>query len=51
MNIIFFTGAGVSEESGIPTFRGKDDSLWNNYDVNIVADARSIHTHLDQVLE
>jgi len=51
MNIIFFTGAGVSEESGIPTFRGKDDSLWNNYDVNIVADARSIHTHLDQVLD
>ena len=51
MNIIFFTGAGVSEESGIPTFRGKDDSLWNNYDVNIVADTRSIHTHLDQVLD
>lgn len=51
MNIIFFTGAGVSEESGIPTFRGKDDSLWSRYDVDIVADSRSIHTHLDQVLD
>jgi len=24
MNIVFFTGAGISKESGIPTFRGKD---------------------------
>jgi NAD-dependent deacetylase len=26
--IVFFTGAGISAESGIPTFRGKD-GLWN----------------------
>ncbi len=31
MRIVVLTGAGVSAESGIPTFRGKD-GLWNKYD-------------------
>ncbi len=30
--IVFVTGAGISQESGIPTFRGKD-GLWRNYNV------------------
>ena len=30
--IVFVTGAGISQESGIPTFRGKD-GLWRDYDV------------------
>ena len=30
-NIVFVTGAGMSQESGIPTFRGKD-GLWRKYD-------------------
>jgi len=30
--IVFVTGAGISQESGVPTFRGKD-GLWRNYDV------------------
>ena len=29
--IVFVTGAGISQESGIPRFRGKD-RLWRNYD-------------------
>ena len=29
--IVFVTGAGMSQESGVPTFRGKD-GLWRNYD-------------------
>ena len=28
--VVFVTGAGISQESGIPTFRGKD-GLWRNY--------------------
>ena len=28
-HIVFLTGAGISSESGIPTFRGKD-GLWND---------------------
>ena len=30
--IVVVTGAGISQESGIPTFRGKD-GLWKNHDV------------------
>lgn len=29
-SIVFFTGAGISAESGIPTFRGKE-GLWNKF--------------------
>nr|WP_229648954.1 Sir2 family NAD-dependent protein deacetylase [Vibrio splendidus]MCC4879462.1 NAD-dependent protein deacylase [Vibrio splendidus] len=35
--IVVFTGAGVSVESGIPTFRFGDDALWANHDVDEVA--------------
>ena len=30
-HMVAFTGAGISAESGIPTYRG-DDGLWNKYD-------------------
>ena len=36
-NIVIFTGAGISKESGIDTFRDSKDGLWMNYDVNKVA--------------
>lgn len=29
--VVFVTGAGISQESGIPTFRGRD-GLWRNHD-------------------
>ena len=29
---IAFTGAGISLESGVPTFRGGADSIWSKYD-------------------
>jgi NAD-dependent deacetylase len=34
--VVVFTGSGISKESGIPTFRGKD-GLWNNYRVEELA--------------
>ena len=34
--IVFFTGSGVSKESGIPTFRD-NDGLWEQYPVDLVA--------------
>ncbi len=35
-NFVFFTGAGISRESGIPTFRDKD-GLWKKYDPSKLA--------------
>ena len=35
--VVVFTGAGVSAESGIPTFRDKFDGLWSKYQVDDVA--------------
>ena len=36
--IVFFTGSGISKESGISTFRDKD-GLWEQYPVQMVASA------------
>lgn len=38
--IVFFTGAGMSKESGLPTFRG-EGGVWNEKDAEKVASARS----------
>jgi len=35
-NIVAFTGAGISAESGIPTYRGAG-GLWDKYDPNLYA--------------
>ena len=35
-HIVAFTGAGISAESGIPTYRWKDGN-WNKYDPNLYA--------------
>ncbi len=36
LKIVFFTGAGVSAESGLQTFRDAKDGLWNNYAIEEV---------------
>ena len=35
--IAILTGAGVSKESGIPTFRDAQTGLWANYDPEVLA--------------
>lgn len=38
--IVFFTGAGMSRESGLPTFRG-EGGMWNEFDYEKVATLKS----------
>jgi NAD-dependent deacetylase len=37
MKIVVFTGAGISRESGLKTFRDSEDGLWEGHDVMAVA--------------
>ncbi len=39
--IAAFTGAGISAESGVPTFRDSDDALWRKYDPMEIAQIHS----------
>jgi NAD-dependent deacetylase len=41
-HMVAFTGAGISAESGIPTYRG-DDGLWNQYDPDKFANINHFH--------
>ncbi len=44
-HVVFFTGAGVSAESGVPTFRESQNSIWADFDVNTYATARGYQTN------
>jgi NAD-dependent deacetylase len=39
-HVVFFTGAGASAESGVPTFRESQNSIWADFDVNTYATAQ-----------
>ena len=47
--IVFLTGAGISKESGIPTFRDAGDGLWENCNVQEVATHSAIVRNPDLV--
>ena len=49
-NIVIFTGAGISAESGIPTFRDKN-GLWKNYDAMRLASIDGYRDDPEAVLE
>lgn len=48
--IAIFTGAGISKESGIPTFRDSD-GLWEKYDPNLVSTLSAWNENPGLVLE
>lgn len=47
--IVFLTGAGISAESGIPTFRDSVNGIWENYPVNEVATHKALLNNPDLV--
>ena len=49
-NVVFFTGAGVSAESGIPTFRGAG-GLWRNFRAEDLATPAAFARDPELVLE
>jgi NAD-dependent deacetylase len=49
--IVFFTGAGVSAESGLATFRDSEDGLWNNYHIEDVCTPEAWERNNELVLE
>lgn len=48
--VVVFTGAGISAESGIPTFRDKLAGLWVKYNTDIVASKEGWKTNKEDVL-
>ena len=44
--VVVFTGAGVSAESGVPTYRSGADGLWSAQNMERFANPRGYHKHL-----
>ncbi|WNM38022.1 NAD-dependent deacylase [Micromonospora halotolerans] len=47
--VVVFTGAGISAESGVPTFRDDLSGLWARFDAQRLATAEAFHTDPDLV--
>jgi NAD-dependent deacetylase len=49
--VVFFTGAGISAESGIATFRSGEDATWDNVKIETVATPHAWSQDREGVLE
>lgn len=47
--VLFLTGAGLSAESGIATFRDSEDGLWNNHSIDKVCNISTFHINYEDV--
>lgn len=49
--IVFLTGAGISAESGLQTFRDSNDGLWNNYKIEEICTPMAWNNNPELVLD
>ena len=49
-HIVFLTGAGISAESGLSTFRGKD-GLWTKEEFQYLASTDCLYEHTQKCLD
>lgn len=49
--LVVFTGSGISAESGITTFRGDANSVWNNYKIEDVCTVQAMADHRERVFD
>lgn len=47
--IMFITGSGISEASGVPTFRGTN-GLWLNHDIEEICNIRNFNKFYDKII-
>ncbi len=50
-NIVFFTGSGISKESGIQTFRDAGEGLWENFSIEEVCTHEAILYNRKKVID
>lgn len=50
-NIVFFTGSGISKESGIQTFRDAGQGLWENFSIEEVCTHEAIERDRKKVID
>ncbi len=48
-HVVFFSGAGASAESGVPTFRDSHNSFWVDFDAGTFATASGYYANPDRV--
>lgn len=49
--VLFFTGAGISADSGISTFRDDEDGLWTRYNPDVVCNMDTFEQNRDLVFK
>ncbi|WP_068674119.1 NAD-dependent protein deacylase [Oceanobacillus sp. Castelsardo] len=50
-NMVVFTGAGMSTESGLPDFRSSNNGLWRKKDPNKIASTEALNNNVDEFIE